>query len=134
KIMAAQQKVEKEGSQFMGSAIDIIGGTVLGMLLGNKRSRAGTTARGLGKAAQQRTQSKNAQEVLDRLMAERHEVLEKAEAEIEQLKNRFSVHGLNLTPVDIPCRKSDTRIDLVALVWIPYAIDANGRSQPLVDL
>ncbi len=32
KILAAQQKVEKEGSQLMGSAIDIIGGTVLGML------------------------------------------------------------------------------------------------------
>ncbi len=46
KILAAQQKVEKEGSQLMGSAIDIIGGTVLGMLLGNKRSRATTTVRG----------------------------------------------------------------------------------------
>ena len=132
KIMTAQQKVEKEGSQLMGSAIDIIGGTVLGMLLGNKRSRTTSTVRGLGKAAAQRSASQNAKEVLERLMAERAEVLEKAEAEIEQLKNRFSVHGITLSPVDIPCRKADTRIDLVALVWVPYAMDANGRSQPLV--
>ncbi len=134
KILAAQQKVEKEGSQLMGSAIDIIGGTVLGMLLGNKRSRTTSTVRGLGKAAAQRTASQNAKEVLDRLMAERAEVLEKAEAEIEQLKNRYSVHGVTLNPVDVPCRKADTRIDLVALVWVPFAQDASGRSQPLVSL
>lgn len=134
KIMTAQQKVEKEGSQFMGSAIDIIGGTVLGMLLGNKRSRSTSTVRGLGKAAAQRTASQNAEEVLERLMAERAEVLEKAEAEIEELKNRFSVHGVTLTPVDIPCRKADTRVDLVTLVWVPYALDANGRSQPLIAI
>lgn len=132
KIMTAQQKVEKEGSQLMGSAIDIIGGTVLGMLLGNKRSRTTSTVRGLGKAAAQRSASQNAKEVLERLMAERAEVLEKAEAEIEALKNRFSVHGVTLTPVDVPCRKADTRVDLVALVWVPHAIDANGRTQPLV--
>ncbi len=134
KILAAQQKVEKEGSQLMGSAIDIIGGTVLGMLLGNKRSRATTTVRGLGKAAAQRTASQNAKEVLDRLMAERAEILEKAEAEIEALKNRFSVHGLTLNPIDIPCRKADTRVDLIALAWVPFAQDLNGRAQPLVAI
>lgn len=132
KILTAQQKAEKEGSQFLGSAIDILGGTVLGMLLGNKRSRSTSTVRGLGKAAAQRTASQNAKEVLERLMAERAEVLEKAEAEIEELKNRYSVQGMTLTPVDIPCRKADTRVDLVALVWVPYAVDANGRAQPLV--
>ncbi len=67
-------------------------------------------------------------------MSERAEILEKAEAEIEELKNRYSVHGVTLTPVDIPCRKADTRIDLVALVWVPHAVDANGRSQSLVAI
>ena len=67
-------------------------------------------------------------------MSERSEVLEKAEAEIEELKNRFSVQGLTMNPIDIPCRKADTRIDLVALVWVPMAVDANGRSQALVSL
>ena len=134
KIASAQQKAAKENTQFMGSAIDIIGGTVLGMLLGNKRSRITTTTRGIGKAAQQRSQSQNAQRDLERLESERAEILEKAEAEIDQLKDRFSVHGITMTPLEIPCRKSDTRIDMVALVWIPYSIDAAGHAKPLVNL
>ncbi len=78
KIASAQQRASKENSEFMGSAIDVIGGTVLGMLLGNKRTRISTTTRGIGKAAQQRSQSQNAQAELQRLQAERAEILEQA--------------------------------------------------------
>ncbi len=132
KIQTAQAKVEKENSQFMGNAIDIIGGTVLGMLLGNKRSRSTTTVRNIGKAAAQRTASQSAKEVLERLMAERQELIEEAEAEIDKITDRYSVHGLTLNPVEVPCRKSDTRIDLVALVWVPYCEDESGRLQRLI--
>lgn len=133
KIDAAKQKLEKQGVQFVGSAFEL-GSSLLGMLLGNKRSRYTTTVRGLGRAAQQRSASKNGQEVLDQLLSKRDELVATAEAEIEELKQRYSVNALTLTAVDIPCRKSDTRIDLLALVWIPWAIDAAGQSQPLVDI
>ncbi|MGN6546870.1 MAG: ATP-binding protein [Aureliella sp.] len=134
KIALAQQRVDREGAQFYKSALDI-GQTVLGMLIGNKRSRASSTVRGLGRAAVQRSQSQSAQELLQSLQQERTELIHQAEADIEAIGNRFDIHAITLEPLDISCRKADLRIDLLAVAWIPWAIDeASGRDIPLIDL
>ena len=127
--------MQREGGQFYESAVDI-GQTVLGILLGNKRTRAArssATVRRIGKAARERSESQSAQEALKSLMAQRQRLLDDSETELQQLKERFSIESLTLYPLEVPCRKSDTRIDLLALVWIPWAIDASGRGMPLVD-
>lgn len=136
KIQTAQQRAEREGAQFYEAALNI-GSTVLGMLVGNKRSRVSKTAatvRGLGRAAQQRSQTQSAKEVLEELMAERQQLIDESEEEVQALKDRFSIQALTMTPLEIPCRKGDIRIDLVSLVWIPWAIDTHGAATPLVKL
>jgi hypothetical protein len=136
KIQTAQQRVEREGGQFYESALDL-GQTVLGMLLGNRRSRVAKTSatvRGLGKAARQRGQSQTAQEALESLLAERAQLIEDAEKELQALKDRYSLHAIELAPLDVPCRKSDTRVDLVALVWLPWSVGSDSQARPLLEL
>jgi hypothetical protein len=134
KIVAAQERVSREGGQFYESALNL-GQTVLGMLIGNKRARTSATVRGLGKAARQRSESQSAQESLRSLQDERQRLIHAAEADIEALSSRFNVHALTLMPLEVPCRKADLRIDLLALVWIPWAVGPDGQARmPLVQL
>ncbi|MFO1064177.1 MAG: ATP-binding protein [Pirellulales bacterium] len=138
KIATAQQRVDREKAQYdeakVKSILDI-GTTVLGALLGNKRSsvlsRSSTSARTLGKAATQRSDVFSASETLDHLLLDRRDLVEKCEEEVRQLQSQFSVETLTLDACDIPCRKSDIRVDCVGLVWMPYARDNAGRLQPL---
>ncbi len=139
KILAAQQKLEKQQAQYdkeKWNTILNIGTTVLGRLLGNKvtATRTATAGRGAVRAAEKRTGVGQAAETLESLMAAREELVQECEQEIEVIKSKYSPEGLTLEKIEVPCRKSDTKVDLFCLVWIPFQINKNGIASPLVEI
>lgn len=138
KIRTAQQRVEREKAQYdqqKWSTVLSFGQTVLGAIMGNKiSSRSATTGRGIGRAAQQRTDVVHAQETLVELEHEKRELVDECEREVRELQDKFSVEALTLEPLEVPCRKGDLKVQLLCLLWIPWEIDATGIATPLVEL
>jgi hypothetical protein len=117
-----------------------MGSSILGALLGNKVasktnvSKAASAARGIGKAVQQRGDVGRVEETLESLQAEREQLEQECQAEIDQLSSAFSAENLQLETIEIPSKKSDIRVNLLTLVWIPWQIDSSGIATPLVDI
>ncbi|MFO0943784.1 MAG: ATP-binding protein [Pirellulales bacterium] len=139
KIRAAQQKLEKEQAKYdkeKWNTILDIGTTVLGRLLGNKvtASKTVTAGRSAARTAEKRGSVGIAAESVEALMAERAELEEACQAEIEEIKSKYSPEGLQLEKIEVPCRKSDTKVDLLCLVWVPWQLNSKGVASPLVNL
>lgn len=143
KIVTATQKLEREKAEYdreKYSSVMSIGTTILGALVGRKIgsisnvTRTTSAARNVGRAAQQRTDVLQATDTLESLEQEKRDLVEQCQAEVNELQLRFGVENLTLEALEIPCRKSDTRIDLLALLWVPWEIDSSGIATPLVEL
>jgi hypothetical protein len=143
KIRTAQQRVEREKADYdnekWNTALSF-GTSILGALLGNKIasrtnvSRTSTAAKKLGKAAQERSDMQAAGTVLDSLLGEKHDLNTAFEQEVQELTDKYSIEGLTLESLEIPCRKGDIKVDLLCLLWIPHEVDSRGIANPLVRL
>ncbi len=143
KIRTAQQRVDREKADYdnekWNTALNF-GTSILGALFGNKIasrtnvSRTSTAARSLGKAAQERSDMQAASAALEGLLAEKYDLNAAFEKEVQELSDKFSVEGLTLETLEIPCRKGDIKVDLLCLLWIPYEVDSRGIANPLVEL
>ncbi|RMF38709.1 MAG: DUF853 family protein [Planctomycetota bacterium] len=138
KIQTARQRLQREEAQFRQQHVSNllnVGQTVLGALMGRRiASRAATTGRGFGRAAQQKTDVVHARESLETLQAELEELDRQCQQEIDALRDRYSIDSLTLEEVQVRCRKGDLRIPLLGLVWVPWQVDAHGNASPLVPL
>lgn len=138
KIRTAQQRLEREKAQYdqqKWSSMLSIGQTVLGAFLGNKiSSRSATAGRSIGRAAQQRTDVTHAKETLIELEHDKRELEDECEREVRELQDKFSVESVELTPIQVPCRKGDLKVEALSLVWIPWEIDKDGIARRLVDI
>lgn len=139
KIQAARQRLDREQAQYdkhKWNTILDVGSTVLGRLLGNKvtASRTTTAGRGAVRTIEQRTSVSTANESLEHLMGQRAELEFECQNELDAIKSRYSPEGLTLVPLELRCRKTDIKIDLLCLLWIPWQISANGVASPLVSL
>jgi Bacterial protein of unknown function (DUF853) len=143
KIAAAEQRLEKEKAQAKQETLHSMlnmGSSILGALLGNKVasktnvSKAATAARGIGKAMQQRGDVGRVEETLETLQAEREQLEQECQAEIDQLSSAFNAENLQLETIEIPSKKSDIRVNLLTLVWIPWQIEPSGIATPLVEI
>lgn len=141
RILAAQQRLDKEKEAAKSKQMDSIfniGTTILGALLGNKVatkgnvSKAASAVRGLGKATTQQGDVMRAQETYEELVAAKDEIERQCQDEIEAITSQLSVENIALEPVDIPLRKADTKVKLLALVWVPWQVDAQGIATQLV--
>lgn len=143
RIAAAQAKLEKEKSSSQAAWVDglvNLGTSVLGTFMGRKLNtkanleKATRAAKKLGKANNTRSDVLRAADTVESLMEERYELEQEVELEIQRLTRIYSAENLELEPVRIPIRKSDTRVDLLAIAWIPWQMDAEGISKPLIQL
>lgn len=137
KIRTAQKRVSREQAQYdqekWKTALHV-GQSVLGWFLGNKvTSRGATTGRSLGRVAQERTDVTLASETLEELEQQKIELQDECEREVKELQDKFNINALTLEPIDIPCRKGDIKVDLLALVWVPWQVDSTGTASPLVE-
>jgi len=139
KIQSARQRLDKEQVQYdkqKWNTILDVGSTVLGRLLGNRvaSSRTATAGRGAVRAMEKRSSVSLASESLESLMNQRAELEFECQKELDQIKSMYSPEGLTLEPLELRCRKTDIKTDLLCLVWIPWQVSKNGSATPLVRL
>jgi Helicase HerA, central domain len=136
RVQRAAEEVERQRSQrtsqVVGTAISV-GATVLGALFGRSRAvgtvgRAATAARGAARTAREQGDVSRALEGQTAAEAELQALDAAFQAETEQLRSAAgepSLDELSLRP-----RKSDTQVEQLALVWLPYRVGPDGRAEP----
>jgi hypothetical protein len=122
----AEQKVEREraqaSSETMSSALSV-GGSLLGALLGGRRSsalrKASTAARRVGRVGKERADVEHA-EADAQAIRERIEALnEELAAEIATLESELDANAIRVEAVPVRPRKTDIAVEDMALVWRP---------------
>jgi hypothetical protein len=141
RMLAAQQRLDKEKQEAKAKQYEgmfNIGTTILGALLGNKIasksnvSKAASAVKGLGKVTAQQGDVMRAQETYEELSNAKDELERQCQEEIDTLTSQYSVENLALEAVDIPLRKADTKIKLIALIWVPWQVNPQGIATKLI--
>ncbi len=122
-VRRAEARVERESSQLKGSALDTavdFGLTLAGALFGRKlgslttMTRAGETARSASRTSREHGDVARAEENL----AGQKEKLARLEAELAEKTAALAAPGdVELETLSIPPRKSDIRVERLALAW-----------------
>jgi hypothetical protein len=137
KIRTAEDRVQREESQYeqaRRSSWISVGSTLMGALLGGRRSSVATAARGFGRASQQRGDIDRAEDALRLLEDDYDEMERELQDEINELKERFEDENLELEELEVPPRKSDLKAEDVIIVWTPWQVGKGGIASPLYDL
>jgi hypothetical protein len=143
RIKTAQAGVDREKSQASRAMFDSaisFGGTVLGALFGRKKasrtnvSKASTSLRSAGRAAQQKGDVSRAEEKVEDLNAELQKLEQELAEEIKTLEGKFDVENLSLKTLEVTPRKSDIEVSPIAIVWTPWKVDAQGLAEPLYTM
>ncbi len=142
RLTTAQQRVDRQKQEAKNRQMEgflNIGTSILGALLGNKIasktnvSKAATAVKSFGKVTSKQGDVMRAEESLEELIAAKNELEQQAQEEIEAVASQYAPENLALDAVDIPIRKSDTKIKLVALAWVPWQVSPEGIAKPLID-
>ncbi len=140
RIRAAEQRVEREKSQYSQRKLDTavsIGTSVLGAIFGGRSTaatRAGSAARHAGRVFSERGDIERAGESLEALAAQRDELLKGIEREAAELTASLDHAQVELVRLRIAPRKSDIAIGRVAIAWEPWRAGADGFPRPASTL
>lgn len=139
KIRKAQQAVDREASQAkqagMQTAISF-GATLLGAFMGRKAisssslGKAATTMRGVGRTAQQESDVGRAKETVEVYKKQLDDLNAQFEAESDALGGKIDPATETMETVLLRPKKTDIAVQLVTLVWAPYALDSRGQATP----
>ncbi len=129
-IEAAEDRVdvlEEQSSGKRHSELLSTAGSILGGLLGGKRSRRGLLGK-LGTAANRRGTTKATEQRLDaaenkveRMQKSLQELELDLEEEVAEIDARWMGFAKEITTVKIPLEKTDVQITQLALAWLPVA-------------
>ncbi|MFN9915168.1 MAG: hypothetical protein ACK53L_21445, partial [Pirellulaceae bacterium] len=143
RIAAAELKVAKEKSieksRWVTTIVDAAS-SVFGAILGNKiasktnMTRAAAAAKKFGQANDARGSVARAEDALREIVEAKQQLELDCLEGVERISEHFRPENLVLETIEIPPRKTDTRIRQLALVWIPWQIDPEGSAEPLIDL
>ena len=139
KVTTAQQRVDKLVDEAKAKRMDglvNIGTSILGALLGNKTrsgSRTSSAVRDLTSAANKGSDISRAQETLDEVVLQKDAMERECIADVERIKRDYSIENLVLEATEIPLRKADTKVKLLALAWVPWQIDSHGNATCLIE-
>ena len=143
RILTAEQRVEQRAEDAKRHKLESIlniGTSLLSAVLGNKLasktnlSKAGSAAKSIGRTAQKQSDVSRAEESLETLQQQYDELEQQFQEDINGVESKLNAHALELETIDIPSKKSDIRMNRLALVWVPWMIDEVGIATPLVDL
>jgi len=136
KIRRAEQKIEKEkqqkSSKTLSTAVNF-GTSVLGALFGRKLgsvtnvTRAGSVIKSATSAAAESTDIRIAEEQYASLIEERDALNSTVESEANEIVSQFDTEVMKFDSLEITPRKTDTAVDRVALLWLPYVDDGAGN-------
>jgi hypothetical protein len=126
RIHRAQQKVERESEQYQEKKREgflHLGASVLSAVLGGRRrlgsSRTATSISRMGRLAGEKEDIRRAQEDLGRLLEELRELEQAFEDELNEVREAYDPELEELTLFQAAPRRTDVRVDLVALAWKP---------------
>ncbi len=135
KLRRAEQAVQREQAQATQAKMDTaisVGGAILGAIFGRGKVGAGTlgkvatATRGAGRASQQAGDVVRAQESLAALQQQYADLEAKLQADVDALGAAYDAQQETLEEVLVKAKSGDVMVQLCALVWMPYAKDANG--------
>ena len=92
-----------------------------------------TAARGVGRASQQKDDIRRAEQALNLLHDDMAELESELSDELQELAEACDLTKLQLETRDIPPRKSDLKVQDIAIVWTPWQVDADGIAMPLFE-
>jgi hypothetical protein len=139
KLRKAQQAVEREAAQVgqakMQTAISF-GATLLGAFTGRKIAsasnlgRASSAIRGVGRSMQAQGDVDRAQDSVETINNLLTELDNQFQADLGLLETKIDPITEQLVSININPKKADINVQLVALAWTPFRIDAQGQSIP----
>ncbi len=142
RVMRAQQRMEKERadvrSQGLQTAVSI-GATILGAFMGRKKlsattiNRASTAMRNGMRAAKEQGDLSNANESLEVLQQRLTDLQNEFESEMQAIEASTDPLQQKISTTTIRPKKTDIKVRLVALLWLPHWIDANGNASPCFE-
>ena len=129
KIRRAEEKVEREKSQAsehkLKSVLDF-GTTLLGAFMGRKKlsatniRRVGSVAKGFGRSAKEGRDVEIAEEALEDLLDQQRQLRDDLERDVAALGEQFDPQRETLTTRPLKPRRTDVRVQRVALGWAPW--------------
>lgn len=143
RIKTAEASVDREKSQSSRAMFDSVisfGSTIVGALFGRKTmsrtnvSKASTSLKSAGRAAQQKGDVDRAQAKVDDLKAELEKLDKELAEEVKSVEAEYDVDNLEFEPLEVRPRKSDTEVGKITLVWTPWRMDASGLAEPMFRL
>lgn len=134
KIAKTQAKYEQQRSQYWSGVLGtVMRGveTVWAYASGRATYRKSTsTVSAAKKAATERGQAARVDEQLQQLIAEKEQVESQRDQELADVASQYDPANLQLDRTDVTPRKADIDVQQVALVWLPYRVDAAGKAMP----
>ncbi len=136
RIARANERVEREAEQYKDrrnqTALSL-GASVLGALFGRKLAsatnvqRAATTLRGASRAAQERADIGRAEERVEAVQQDYNALEAELARELAALETAPGAQQAPVETLRISATKSDLAIELLALVWMPAQVGADGE-------
>ena len=136
RLLRAEQAIEREQqqstSQNMNTAISF-GTAILGALLGRKRissttaGKVGTAMRKAGNAKKQAGDVARARQTADKVRADLAALNEQLSTEVTELTAGFNAQDESLTEIPVRPKSTDIHVAIIALTWLPYRKESDGR-------
>ncbi|MGH9254288.1 MAG: ATP-binding protein [Vicinamibacterales bacterium] len=139
RLRRAEQAVGRESEQAKAHTLQTaisFGTTLLGAFIGRKAvsvstlGRATTAARGVGRTLKESQDIGRAKETVEAIQQQMQQLDEELRAETVAIEQRFDAASEPLETLSCTPKKTNIAVRLVALVWAPYAIGADGGSTP----
>ncbi len=134
RIRTAETAVDRESSQASQRKLDTVvsvGTGLLGALLGGSRrssvGRIGTAARSAGRARKESSDVARAEAKVSDLNAEYANLDAELTREVEDLDLMFTPETEALETIEIKAKQSEMHVTELALAWVPFSKDAEGR-------
>ncbi|MEM9997447.1 MAG: DUF87 domain-containing protein, partial [Bacteroidota bacterium] len=135
KMRAAEERVAREESQASQKKLDTVvnvGVSLLGAFLGSRRmsrttvNKIGTAARSAGRMRKESDDVARAEKKLDDLRAQYADL----DAELLRELEMVDLDAPEIQPletVEVKAKQTDMHVETLALAWVPYAQDTDGR-------
>ena len=137
RMKQAEAAIDREAAQASQRKMDTVvrvGTTLLGAFLGGGRRRStlsqiGTTARSAGRMSKEASDVKRAEAKLDDLQADYANLDAELQREMDHVDLAFTPETAELETVEVTAKQTEMHIVELALAWVPYRRDADGRMQ-----
>ena len=136
KIRRAQQSVDREKAQAQQAGMQTalsVGATLLTAFMGRKASsvsKATTALKGVGRTVGQASDVGRAQDTVETFQQQLEDLNTQFKEESDALASKIDPTTEALDKVSIVPKKTDISVQLVALAWVPYRSDAQGKQTP----